>query len=1082
MFFTQLPVVSALPIVPRIDSTLLQLAATQPDKTVHIIVQKTAGDTQVNQRVTQLGGTITQDLSLINGFAAEMQAIAAVQVAQMAGVRWVSVDAPVYDANISDDVASKGLNYSLDSNGADDISIDSGILTLREEFENNISGIDSPTSQWAGLGAWSGLAWAEIGENDGPEAGDVASVSFLGGAQHGLRLQNAARGIQGFVNLSDAATATLSFAYRRKDMNEISDVVRIEISVDNGTTWVEVARLTGPDTDAALQVASYDISAYMAAGTAIRFVTSDTFDTLDKFYVDYVEISYTAKPEEEEIAGPFAQKLFLPFVMSDAENGVSNTTPENGEANVSPDEVTSSSVTTYKSVIDWFDTRAFTNNDGSESWANNWVEYDPEYFGAGPLTGQVQVNYSALRLDDYPDTWKQPSAARKINLGNGVASAKFSFSFSTSWGVDASDAIAVEVSRNDGLTYTILEIITGITGEVWQSRSYDISRFASATTMIRFRIINNYSMSDEVFSVGDVEIEYDRVAGGSGWEIISPARSVWKYLDNGSNQGTNWRQPAFNDSSWSTGQAELGYGDNDEPTRVNYGPNANNKYPTTYFRRSFYVTNATSFSSLQLGMIRDDGAVIYLNGIEVWRTNMPAGTIAYNTYATTSIEEPNERIWHTASIPLNTLVNGQNVLAVELHQATANNADISFELELAGYNNCLDCINTSNLDSTYVKSVRADQLWNGTPRIQGQGITVAVVDSGIAPHDDIFGLLENSRVLKQVQFVSAQSSIDDSNGHGSHIAGIIGGTGDQSNGVYRGVAPKVNLIDVKVMDDMGRGTMSDVVAGLQWIFYNKNVYNIRVVNLSLNSAVAESYHVSPLDAALEILWFNGIAVVVSTGNNGSSGSGTLYPPANDPFLISVGAVDDKGTASITDDTMANFSAYGGIGGIAKPDLVAPGRNIVSLMASDDSNLALGHPGNRVNGINGHAYFRMSGTSMSSAVVAGAIALLLQDEPNLTPDQVKYRLKATANKNWPGYNAQQSGAGYLDIYAALNGTTTQSANTGIAASSLLWTGTEVIVWGSVGWGSVAWGSVGWGSVGWGSVGWGSVTWGSDVWEP
>ena len=125
--------------------------------------------------------------------------------------------------------------------------------------------------------------------------------------------------------------------------------------------------------------------------------------------------------------------------------------------------------------------------------------------------------------------------------------------------------------------------------------------------------------------------------------------------------------------------------------------------------------------------------------------------------------------------------------------------------------------------------------------------------------------------------------------------------------------------------------------------------------------------------------------------------------------------------------------------------------------------------------------------MSAPIVSGAVALLLQDEPNLTPDQVKYRLKATANKTWPGYDVERAGAGYLDIYAAVKGTTTQSANTGIAASRLLWTGStppvwDSVQWGSVQWGSVQWGSVQWGSVQWGSVQWGSVQWGSDYWGP
>jgi serine protease AprX len=177
--------------------------------------------------------------------------------------------------------------------------------------------------------------------------------------------------------------------------------------------------------------------------------------------------------------------------------------------------------------------------------------------------------------------------------------------------------------------------------------------------------------------------------------------------------------------------------------------------------------------------------------------------------------------------------------------------------------------------------------------------------------------------------------------------------------------------------------------------------------------------------------------------------------------------------------MASFSAYGTTSdGVKKPDLVAPGTNITARLVNQNMGLALEHPANKV----GTQYFRMSGTSMAAPIVSAAVALLLQDEPNLTPDQVKYRLMATANKSWSGYNSNKSGAGYLDVYAAVKGTTTQSANTGLFASQLLSTGDAPITWGSVGWNSVGWNSVGWNSVGWNSVGWNSVGWNSDYWGP
>ncbi len=363
--------------------------------------------------------------------------------------------------------------------------------------------------------------------------------------------------------------------------------------------------------------------------------------------------------------------------------------------------------------------------------------------------------------------------------------------------------------------------------------------------------------------------------------------------------------------------------------------------------------------------------------------------------------------------------------------------------------------------SPYTSVVRADQL---PSTLTGQGVTVAVIDSGITSFHPDFITGSSSRIIASEK-LGYNLTTEDLYGHGTHMAGIIGGNGSASNGTYKGMAPDVNLINLKTSNEFGMTYESDVVNAMQWAYNNKDAYNIRVVNLSMNSTVAQSYHTSPLSAAVEILWFNGIVVVVSAGNNGTAnGPSTLYPPANDPFVITVGASEDKGTASLSDDTMAVFSAYGTTSdGFAKPDLVAPGRNIVAPLGGLLNIVFQQHPLHRVNDY----YFRMSGTSMSAPVVTGAVALLLQDEPNLTPDQVKYRLMSTANTTWSGYSASQSGAGTLDIYAAVNGTSTESANTGTIASQMLSTGSTPITWGSVGWNSVGWNSVGWNPSGWNS---------------
>jgi serine protease AprX len=176
--------------------------------------------------------------------------------------------------------------------------------------------------------------------------------------------------------------------------------------------------------------------------------------------------------------------------------------------------------------------------------------------------------------------------------------------------------------------------------------------------------------------------------------------------------------------------------------------------------------------------------------------------------------------------------------------------------------------------------------------------------------------------------------------------------------------------------------------------------------------------------------------------------------------------------------MGTFSAYGTTeSGFAKPELVAPGRNLISLLASTNATAFVTHPKHRVDDF----YFRMSGTSMSAPVVSGAVALLLQAEPNLTPDQIKHRLVATANHNWPGYDAAKAGAGTLDVYTAVYSSTVDSANQGITPCAMLSTGEDAIAFDSVSWNSVSWNSVSWNSVSWNSVSWNSVSWNSVSWN-
>jgi serine protease AprX len=269
------------------------------------------------------------------------------------------------------------------------------------------------------------------------------------------------------------------------------------------------------------------------------------------------------------------------------------------------------------------------------------------------------------------------------------------------------------------------------------------------------------------------------------------------------------------------------------------------------------------------------------------------------------------------------------------------------------------------------------------------------------------------------------------------VAGLIAGNsvgygGAALSGRYMGIAPKANIVSVKVSDDGGDTTVLDVIYGLQFVVDNRDALGIKVVNLSLSASVAESYRTDPLDAAAEAAWFSGVVVVAAAGNDGSSSTSVSFSPGNDPFVITTGALDDKGTSRLDDDGVASWSSRGVTqDGFAKPDVLAPGSKLVAPLAPN-SNFAQLCRSCTV----GRAYFRLSGTSMATAVASGTAALMLQNRPGLTPDQVKGTLVASARK-------LAGNAPVIDANAALDAQGT--ANTGLAPNSLIDPSTKGIDW-------------------------------------
>jgi serine protease AprX len=340
--------------------------------------------------------------------------------------------------------------------------------------------------------------------------------------------------------------------------------------------------------------------------------------------------------------------------------------------------------------------------------------------------------------------------------------------------------------------------------------------------------------------------------------------------------------------------------------------------------------------------------------------------------------------------------------------------------------------------------------WDGT------GVGVAVIDSGIALKHDLTGPNgTTSRVVYSENFVTGETATTDAYGHGTHVAGIVGSSGKDSTGVifkrtFKGVAPNVSLINLRVLDANGNGDETSVIAAIERAIALKSTYNIRVINLSLGRPVFESYTLDPLCQAVEAAWKAGIVVVTAAGNYGrdnsmgTNGYGTIASPGNDPYVITVGAMNTHASIGTADDTIASYSSKGPtlIDHIVKPDLVAPGNAVVSLMAPN-STLATAFPQTLISttiyetllGLgNSSNYYRLSGTSMATPVVSGAAALLIQQNPSITPDQVKARLMKTATKAINLYSTGVSavslqrftnqsdiftvGAGYLNIFAAL----------------------------------------------------------------
>ncbi len=386
--------------------------------------------------------------------------------------------------------------------------------------------------------------------------------------------------------------------------------------------------------------------------------------------------------------------------------------------------------------------------------------------------------------------------------------------------------------------------------------------------------------------------------------------------------------------------------------------------------------------------------------------------------------------------------------------------------------------------------------------LDGAGVGVAVLDSGSADVPDLDAANGQSRVVAFVDFVNGRRRMYDDGGHGTFVDGIIAGNGAGSVPVdqggkaatqYRGVAPDANIVSLKVLDRHGDGRSSALVAAIAWAIAHRQQYDIRVMNISVEGNVTCPAAYDPVDRAVDAAWKAGIVVVCAAGNEGAFGEGGILSPGNDPYAVTVGAADTQQTDDPSDDAVCSYSSIGPtqFDEFAKPDIVAPGNHIVSLRAPG-SWVDLNYPQTRVpvssyipgaSNWTPSAYAVMSGTSAAAPVVAGAAALMIQQDPTLTPGEVKLRLMDSAQPIATS-DKYAAGAGELDVAAALkDGATT----TGYDTSAKLGNGTTILPidvqlqWQRYSWSRYSWSRYSWSRYSWSRYSWSRYSWSRYTWS-
>lgn len=524
---------------------------------------------------------------------------------------------------------------------------------------NGTSSVVKVPNFTAPAGDFSIEAWAKITGGSGTR--DIVSTHENPGTRKGYFIEYAyGDGIKAGIAASNNAWVTAQYSAANWQVNQWHHVVMTYNAAGKTIRLYQDGVQVATATFSSTQTAAFSTRPFAIGGS--DYYTGNYFPGgIDEVYFWDRELSSREVDTAAHLsraAGVAGLRAWYP--LNDANSTIADASGHGW--NGTPTGLTTSSVVASYAPVE------FTPVAGYIDYKANW----PVRNNAASAGVTITSSYTA-ETDYILFAHSVDSGVVTVNLPSGIQGR-----LKRVWHIGKSNGNAVTDSVKFNLVSN--KILAGTTGKMYLLVSDDatvFSTFSADTGKVNNSVVS-FAIPDNLgkyFTLGFSEVPSED-------KPLIAAGGNWKYLDNGTDQGTAWQDAAFNDAAWAAGNAELGYGDGDEATTVSYGTNASNKYVTTYFRKTVNINSLNGFNAVKLRLLCDDGAVVYVNGIEAYRYNMPAGAVGYNTYAAAAIDGTAETTYQEALLSKNLFASGNNTIAVEVHQANATSSDISFNLEL----------------------------------------------------------------------------------------------------------------------------------------------------------------------------------------------------------------------------------------------------------------------------------------------------------------------------------------------------------------------------------------------------------------